>query len=313
MTQSNLKAVLARLKRIEFPKALATFWIIKRSGKPATPEYKVYFVDTEPKLQTKLAEIVEKAIAKANAVKPYDYFTEDMEADDMLGLDVAETDFDQIQQQVDAGAAAPRVHSPKELNDSWAYLIDVQVGKQRVRAVHKIVGGWALKKESLLVKVLFRDAALVDYEDAPVFQLERKIDFLAFEDMVLILDKSKFETVLNFRTGMERKRDELLTDLDGMKLLTDIGVMRDSIGTNIHLLRRVASVKKNGYYQDSKFIGELKTVCQKYGWGVSWRGEQIVVTRENTELILKLLNNDRLQSPVNAELFDVMVKNRVSP
>jgi hypothetical protein len=36
------------------------------------------------------------------------------------------------------------------------------------------------------------------------------------------------------------------------------------------------------------------------------------VTPENVETVLKLLNNDRLESPVTEEMFDVTVKSRVA-
>jgi hypothetical protein len=199
----------------------------------------------------------------------------------------------------------------EESNDSWAYLIDIEIGGKHVSAVRKISGGWALKKQSMLVRVLFQASTLVDYDDKPVFQLERKIDFFAFDDVVFILDKSKFESVMNFRSGMVRKRDELLDDLDAIKVLSDLNIMRQVIGTNLNLLRRAASVKKNAYYEDNKFLTELRQVCAKYHWNVEWRDGKIIVRPDNVGVILTLLNNDRLQSPINSELYDVLVKNRV--
>jgi len=311
MNSDKLTTLLKTLKQANFNKAQATFWIIKRSGKPSTPIYETFYVDTESHLQVKLTDIVHRAIDRANQVKPYDYYTADMAEEDALAVSVTETGFDSIQAQISQGSNAPRITEPKQFNDSWAYLIDLEIGGKHISAVHKITGGWALKKQAMLVKVLFSKSTLVDYEDAPVFQLERKIDFLAFGDVVFILDKSKFESVLNFRVGMERKRDELLKDLSKMDLLSDLGMMRKSIGTNMNLLRRAACVKKNGYYQDVKFMAELKQVCHKHGWNVQWQDGRIIVTTDNVGVILTLLNNDRLQSPVNMELFDVLVKNRI--
>ena len=311
MNNNELEKLLKRLKKYNFAKAQATFWILKRAGKPNSPTYSALYVNTELALQQKLVRIVSDAIEQANLVKPYDYYTADMAEDEVLALKADEIGFDQIQATVDLGSDAPHVENANQLNDSWAYLIDLEVGGTHVRAVHKIVGGWALKKRSLSVKVLFSKTTLIDYEDAHVFQLEKKIDFVTFDGIAFILDKSKFESVMNFRAGMERKKDELLTHLGEMKLVTDPNAMRDGIGTNIHLLRRAASVRKNAYYQDDKFVKELKQVCDKHGWNVKWQNGQIIVTPDNVGIILTLLNNDRLQSPVNNEIFDVLVKNRV--
>jgi hypothetical protein len=59
-------------------------------------------------------------------------------------------------------------------------------------------------------------------------------------------------------------------------------------------------------------MGKLKQVCEKHGWGVEWDDGKILVTPENVETVLKLLNNDRLESPVNEEVFDVAGKNKVN-
>ena len=299
------------LKKLRLARGKATFWIIKRAHKSGSLEYRALHVDTEPHLQQKLAQIVGGAVERATRVRQYDFFTADQEEDEALGLAVEETDFEAIQAQVNQGSAAPNVTSPQELNDSWAYLIDVEVGGRHVRAVRKIVGGWAFKKQSVLLKVLFKDATLVDHDDAPVFQLEKKIDFVVFEAAVFILDKSKFESVLNFRDGMVRKRDALVHDFTNLGIVTDPGMLRDAIGEKLVLLRRAASVKKSGHYREAKFMKNLESACQKYAWPIEWRDGKIVITLDNVELVLKLLNDDRLESPVTADLFDVTVKSKV--
>jgi hypothetical protein len=311
MNNDSPQKLLNSLKKLDFSEAQATFWIVKRTGKPNSPTFSTLYVNTEAALQKKLASIVRNAIEQANRVSPYDYDMADMDEEEALVLKVDETGFEQIQATADLGSNAPQVQKAEELSDSWAYLIDVNAGGKHVRAVRKIVGGWALKKRSLTVKVLFSKTTLMDYEDAPVFQLERKVDFLAFEDFVFVLDKSKFESVMNFRAGMERKKDELLADLGERKLLSDVDLVRNTIGTNINLLRRAASVKKNGYYENDKFVEELRQICDQHGWNVKWQDGHIIVTPDNVGIILTLLNNDRLQSPVNAEWFDALVKNRV--
>jgi hypothetical protein len=311
MNESELRRILQNLKRLRLARGRATFWIIKRTGKPGALEYQALFVNTEPHLQRKLAHIVSGVVEAATQVRPYDFFTADQEEDEALGVAVADTDFESIQAQVDQGTAAPKINHPDELNDSWAYLIDVEVGGQHVRAMHKIVGGWSLKKQSLLLRVLFQNATLLDNEDAPVFQLEKKIDFVAFGDALFILDKSKFESVLNFRAGMEQKRDQLVKDFTTLGIVTDPAVVLVAIGDKLSLLRRAAGVKKSGYYQNKGFMDELKTVCEKYGWGIQWQDGRIVVTPQNVATVLTLLNNDRLESPVTEELFDVTVKSKV--
>ena len=61
---------------------------------------------------------------------------------------------------------------------------------------------------------------------------------------------------------------------------------------------------------------KLISVSKKERWELRIENGKIIVEAETVELLLKLLNNDRLRSPINNELFDsaakAPVKNRTS-
>jgi hypothetical protein len=57
----------------------------------------------------------------------------------------------------------------------------------------------------------------------------------------------------------------------------------------------------------------MKQQAQAHGWPIVFKGTQIVATTDNVELWLRLVNNDRLQSPINNDIFDVMGKQLVTP
>lgn len=83
------------------------------------------------------------------------------------------------------------------------------------------------------------------------------------------------------------------------------------VGLKLNYLRRISMIKRNGYYKQPGYIKKIKAVCAKRKWDIKFEGNKIVVTSENVEMVLRLLNNDRLESPINAELFDVSVKQKV--
>ena len=56
---------------------------------------------------------------------------------------------------------------------------------------------------------------------------------------------------------------------------------------------------------------QLRTLNATENWGLKIEDDQIVVSGENVDLVLTLLNNDRLKSPINEEVFDVEVKHKV--
>jgi hypothetical protein len=55
----------------------------------------------------------------------------------------------------------------------------------------------------------------------------------------------------------------------------------------------------------------IRTGIRK-GWDLKIVDGKIVVEEHTVELLLKLLNNDRLRSPINNELFDSAAKALVS-
>ena len=309
---TRLKKNLTKLKTLDLSRFHSTLWIVKRSLNAGEASYAVTSVPTDANLQRKLANILQKAVESANQVEEYEYMSSEPDPEIALGLTVEETDFHAIAESIQSGSDAPQVEQAEELFDSWAYVIDLHDGRERVLGLHKISEGWKLKQKEKILSALFQNHMLLDYEEAQVFKLEKKIDCFAYDGALFILDKKKFEAALNFRVGMEKNRDVLLGELGTMGLVTSPDLIRDAVGNRLSLLRRLSMIKKNAYYRQPEFVERMKEVCSAKGWEIQFDGSKIVVTDGNVELILKLLNNDRLASMLNDEIFDVSAKKKVT-
>lgn len=309
---TRLTKTLHKLKSLPLDAFTANLWIVKRTLKNGEAGYSVASVKTDSKLQKKLASIVDSAVQSANHVEDYDFLTADQDSDTALGIAVEETDFHDIAVSINAGSDAEQVENAEELFDSWAYVIDLHDGQDRVMGLRKINEGWKLKQKERIFSALFQNHMLLDYEEAQVFKLDKHVDCLAYNESLFILDKRKFESALNFRQGMEKNRDALFTELRGMDLISGIDLICSAVGNRLGLLRRVSMIKKNGYYQQVEFVQRIREVCTTKGWAVRFDGNKMVATEENVDLILRLLNNDRLGSLLNDEIFDVSAKKKVS-
>lgn len=74
----------------------------------------------------------------------------------------------------------------------------------------------------------------------------------------------------------------------------------------------MASISKLGYYKDEKYFHRLVEINESEGWGLRVNDEgKIIVEEGSVPALLKFLNNDRLRSPINNELFDASAKSRV--
>jgi len=311
MSKAKLTKTLAHLKGLNLDRAHATLWVIKRDLKAAVASYEVACVKTDQKLQRKLREIVARAVHAANHVQPYEYLTADHDDDTALAVNVSDTDLPAILDQISEGSDAQQAHEAKDLLDSWAYAIEVSIGSERVLAVRKISEGWKLKQQQKTFSAIFQNHMLLDYEEHAIFKLDKFVDFFAYEGALFILDKKKFESALNFRAGMEANVTALLNEFAQMGLVTDVEVIRVKVGTRLSHLRRVSMIKNNGYHRRDGYMEKVKAVCAEKGWDITFKGNKVVVTEDNVELLLTLLNNDRLASLLTEEIFDVTVKHKV--
>ncbi len=309
---ADLTTTLNKIKSLPIQEFHPALWIVKRSLRALTANYAVLSVKTERKLQQKLASILADGIALANRVEPYEYLSADQEEDTALTLDLSDTDLANIAEQIAGGSDNPKIEEAEDLFDSWAYVIELRRKAESVLGLRKISDGWKLKQKEKFYTTLLRNGVLVDYEDEDIFKVEKKLDCFAYDGSLFILDKKQFEAALNFRAGMEKNRDELLDEFKKFRIVTDVELMRTKIGTRLSYLRKISMIKKNGYYKQKTFLNGVKKVSKEMGWDVRYDGDRIVVTEQNLDLILTLLNNDRLASLINQEIFDVEVKKPVT-
>ena len=163
-----------------------------------------------------------------------------------------------------------------------------------------------------LISMIFKDNMLIDIEQQQIFRIDGKIDFFSYDGITFIADKRNFETALNFREGMENNRDEIVEEFKVLKLFDNAADVSSFVGNNIKRLRRLSQIKKSGYYKDPKFLENLKKVNDEENWGIKYSETgQLLVTEDDIETVLRVLNNDRLTSKINAENFDVDVKHKL--
>jgi len=185
-------------------------------------------------------------------------------------------------------------------------------GHQPLFSARRISETWGAKKVFQFVNMIYKDNMLVDLDQQEIFHIDGKVDFFSFNGTTFIANKKNFETALNFREGMERNRDEIVQEFKAANLFVDAEEITRLVGNNIRRLRKLSQVKKSGYYADPRFLSKLKQVSDEESWGIQYSDEgKLIVTEDDIDTILKVLNNDRLKSPINQENFDVDVKHKL--
>lgn len=305
---NNSAKQLKKIKLLDIGPWTASFWLIKRKASQREAHYSVLRVDTDAKLQKRFKGYLKQQLqSKDFHVAEYDYNNAD--GDDTLFTIAADvTDFQKVEKAVNDGFDNPHATDYDELLNSWAYLVLFEHGNERLFAWRKINSMTQPKKALTQKATWFHNHKLVDVEDKEVFLIDPRFDFFVSEGLVFIANKREFESSMNFREGMKANGAEVLVEFENLKVLDNVALIRDFVGDNLHHLRKLASIRKAGYYKQPDYLKRMMEVSESEGWELKIADGKIVVEEETVELLLKLLNNDRLRSPINNELFDSAAK-----
>jgi Kiwa KwaB-like protein len=249
--------------------------------------------------------MIERHIRGANVAEPYASETTDQD-DRVFVHPVSGTDFPVLAAEIMRGLDAPKVQSIEEFKNAAGTIISVDIGRQNTLfAFRRRPEAWNLKKLNGWVNAIFRNEKLVDIDSAVVLRLDQRVDYFGFGDQLFILNKRNFEYALNFRAGMEKTRDRVINEFQSRSLFTDVEPLKQKAASNLHYLRKLTTVEKSAYYKDPQFMDALKTVSERENWGLEFVQGKLVMTADNLDLIITLLCNNRVQSMVNRERFDV--------
>ncbi|KAF3983353.1 MAG: DUF4868 domain-containing protein, partial [Methylococcales symbiont of Hymedesmia sp. n. MRB-2018] len=295
----DLQKIFNEVKGVNWNEAVVSFYIVKRKLKNREAKYEVLEVNVDESLRKKLRKVASDKVQKSNNTLEYDFNTSDLD-DNVLGIATEETDLKELIDSITAEEAPKTAASYEMLIGSWIYIARLEKDGQILYSVRRVSEGWTTKKVSQFINMIFADNMLVDIEQKEIFRIDGKVDFFSFDGVIFIADKKNFETALNFREGMERNRDEIVEEFKQIKLFVDANKISNLVGNNIRRLRKLSQVKKSGYYKKQDFLQSLKQVNKDENWGIQYSDDgKLIVTEENIETVLTILNNSRLKSPIN--------------
>lgn len=304
------KMQFRQIKSEDFNAWHASFWLIKKHQAEKESAYKALRVNMDRKLQNRFKRYLKTQLqGKDFHLSEYDFNNADGD-DALFTIGSEATDFGKVQSAIDAGFGVPNVTEYAQLLGSWAYVILFERGEEKLYAWKKISSDTDPRKASSRDAAFFMDHKLMDLDDKEVFVIYPSYDFFVFEGTTFIANKRQFEISMNFREGMKSNGEEVLSAFMELELFEGDGIdiIRSFVGTNLHHLRKLSSIRKAGYYMQPDYMQKLIKVSKKEKWELKIKGEKIIVEEETVELLLKLLNNDRLRSPINDELFDSAAK-----
>jgi hypothetical protein len=301
-----MKNKLRALKEFDIDEGLITLWIVRRYLSSGLAKYKPLRVETGPKLKSRMRAILKSSVAACNVLKEYEFLSVDQD-DNSLLLPVTDTDFSLIRDRLEDGADNDSVQSGEDLIGAWGYVIESEHNNEYLYGFRQLSASWSAKR-SLGRTIIYNNQRLEEIDASRSFKLDTDLDFLCHKENLFVQSKTAFEKGMNFRKSIESKRDEVVSDFSNYGFISNPEEVGRLCGSNMHHLRRLATVGKNAYYRDAEFLKNLKELNDSEKWGIRFEAGMIIVEEAKLPLLLTLLNNDRLRSPITRDLYDVSHK-----
>lgn len=302
-----LRTKFRNLKRLNLQNTEVSLAVVKEYKRNRVSQYEVNYVQINPRLETRLRNIIIRKIEAANTFETYTYDCPEPEEDEVRAINSDETDFFRILEQLQAlNPEEDIIEDIEELVKAKAYLIILRndEGIQTV-GFKTLPENWKMKRDRGLIPLLYRENRFEDLEEENVFSISSFVDLIYFDEALFILSRKNFESGLNFRDGMIAKADELYQEVQEANLFVNMEILTNRVGNNQRYLRKMATIKNLGYYQDANYLLRLRAISEQRNWGIQFQDGQIVITEEHLDAILTLLQNKRLHSELTDETFDV--------
>lgn len=296
-------ADLADMKEFDLTGAELTVWVFKKSSRDGQPVFTGRWVQTTVGLATALTSAVVAAREAITETIEYSILAQNNETS-ALTLCVDET----YMALVDAAAADPtekrKIKNLKQINNSQFYALRFASDAGVLTAVRKANETWKTKSSSV-VRAVFLDEQL-DIDERPSFSLEPYFDFFTFGGSVFVSNKKRFESVLSYRLAHAEAFEELTVQHDFAAIFSDVGPIKEFVGSNKMHLRRAIAIREKGHFQDQAFMQRLREQCGAMNLTIQFDAHgRIVPTVESCRHIFQALLDHRLDSRLSNQLYDV--------
>lgn len=304
---------LDKIKSLSWSNATVSFYVLRRCLVQRRAHYESLIVNVDQGVQKKLRTTLTERLCAANGLMEYDFYTVDQD-DILLTLPTNETDFQQIIENITGENPPPLAQSQDQLLDVWFYVARFDLsGQPPLWAVRKAPKGWATKKKQRVANLIFTGDRQLEIQQCEIFRIDDDYDFFSFGGEIFILNKSAFETDINFRESIIQHRTDLVAEFERLGMFQTTQDMNEIIGNNMRLLRKAAQVKRLGYFRDQEFLEKLCLVNAERNLRLEYNeAGKLIVSAERIDFILHLFTNGRLASIINHEVFDVDAKRKVN-
>ena len=299
------------LNALDVAGAEVTLWVAKKStpaGKP--PRFTARYVDTKPELDAELKSAMINEIDRITEVQEYGLLTENNE-NSALSISTVETHAGLIVEGTAEETPQNKADSLRKVQNSAFYVIKMVSGETVVRGVRKTDPSWRVRRVVDAITVFFSDEQL-GIDPTPTLYISHQIDFLIADDLILVLNKANFESIVNYKQAHKEDFEGLLQEPEFAGVFAETEALKSYVGENKIQLRRASAIRQRGHYKNPNFMHNLRARHKEFQLNIVFdAGGKIVATPETCRDIVQALLDHRLVSGFSDNVYDVPDVKRV--
>lgn len=257
-----------------------------------------------------VTHLLEDVIRKQPEVSVYDI--EDVTGETIQFIDQGEVPFaGHIVQPILVTDATPSLTdlSDEFLKKLWAYAVKIQYGNKEIIFFRKYSRNKILK-QNIFDAVVFKNGRFSAMED-DVFQIDSQIDCMLLNSELIIFQTNNFEKIFGFDDLYEVAANQAMEQIEQTFNFIDAEVLASFVSTDSNKQRKLASIMKSGSYANFGFA-EVCATIQNYNLDieVDMENQKVNLTKKNAVRLLKIINEDYLQSEVTKNRFESSSKRK---
>jgi len=296
---------LEKLAEFNIADASVHVWIFKKriNSEAKRPIYTGRWVESTLQVDESLKGVLLGYLDRITEILPYDLMAQNTEAS-ALHLPTERTFADLILEQCEEQTDQKKIEQVRHINNALFYVVKFVFEEEVVFAVKQTDANWKTRRKSGFIQAAFKDDEL-DLLEEETFQIARDFDFLIHGEDVVARNKTKFESVLNYKEAHVENFEEIKDEQEFLDVFSDLAAIEEYVGSNKMQLRRVAAIRQKGYYKDARFIESLKDNKDRFRLNIEFDDKgKIVPTAETCRDIFQALLDHRLISHYN-HVYDV--------
>jgi hypothetical protein len=295
---------LESLHNFDVAQSEVSIWTFKKSVRDKKPVFSGRWIDTTDALDKALREAVTAARGDVTETIEYGLLAQNNEGS-ALTIGIEETYAPFIVDQATDPTPKRKVKKLKEIANATFYVVKLVAGDKVIYGARKTDDSWRTRKAKGAISVVFTDDQL-ELDERPHFGLSKYFDFFIVGDVILVLQKTRFESLLSYKEAHIEEFGILRAEPEFSGLFTTMQPLIDYVGSNKIQLRRASAIRQKANYKDAGFMKRLRAECAGLGFKFQFDPQgKIVPTPETCRDIIQALLDHRLESRLSQRLFDV--------